>query len=153
MFSQTAQTMRAVPGALVGSEVWVSALPSFQILGTITHAGGVIGGVTGFISGGLKCLYVLEPSSCTLPEVARTLGRDIAAGIASGVTASASALYVASAGATVGAVVSAPVWLPSLTATVASIGVGYVVGNACHEVWDYFAGGMEQANDAVGVSH
>ncbi len=153
MLSQTGQAMRAVPGALVGTKVGIRVLPSIRVLGTISHAGGVVGGVAGFISGGLKCLYVLEPGSRTLPKIAQTLGRDTTAGIASGVTASAAALYVASAGATVGAVVSAPVWLAGLTATVAAIGVGHVVGAACNEVWDYCAGGMKPANDALGVSH
>ncbi len=153
MFSQSAQAMRSVPGALVGTEAGLRALPSIQVLGTISHAGGIVGGVAGFISGGLKCLYVLEPNRRTLPEVARTLGRDTAAGIASGAAASAAALYVASAGATVGAVVSAPVWLPGVTATVAAIGVGYVVGAACHEVWGYYDAEMERASGAVGASH
>jgi hypothetical protein len=137
MISRSSDALRSLAGTSVDAGLIGFTLPSIQAVAEIVHAGGILGGVAGLVSGGVKCLHGLDPSSRTVTEVARVLGRDVASGIASGAAASAALLYVAAAGATIGTVLSAPAWVPSVAGAAAAIGIGYVAAAASQEVWGY----------------
>jgi hypothetical protein len=137
MISRSSDAIRTLAGTSVDAGLIGFALPSIQAVARIVHAGGILGGVAGLVSGGVKCLHSLDPSRRNVTEVARVLGRDVASGIASGAAASAASLYISAAGATIGTVLSAPAWVPSVAATAAAIGIGYVTAAASQEVWGY----------------
>jgi hypothetical protein len=104
------------------------------------RAGGILGGVAGLISAGVKCFASQDRDKLTAGDTARIFGRDVSAGAASGVAASAAALYVGAASGTVGAAVSAPAWIPTAAALAAAVGVGYVVHEGCQEIWSRCVG-------------
>jgi len=128
--------MRVLPVARAGAQMGEYALPALTTVCTVMRAGGILGAVTGFVSAGVKCVRMKQSATITAGEAVRIFGRDVTTGIASGVAASAAGLYVSAAAATIGAVISAPAWVPGSVAVAAAIGVGYVVTEGCHGVWD-----------------
>src|ERR1700722_20680551 len=89
-------------GAVLGEYV----LPGMRAAARVACAGGVLGAVTGLVTGGMKYLSLQERGALNFVDAAQVLGRDITTGIASGVAASAASLYVSAAGATVCAAIS-----------------------------------------------
>jgi hypothetical protein len=149
MMGRSSNAIRSLAKASADTGLIAFTMPSIQVVAKVAHAGGILGGVVGLVSGGVKCLHGLDPSNRTVADVARVLGRDVTSGVASGATAAAASLYVAAAGATVGTVLSAPAWVPSVAAAAAAIGIGYVAAAASQEVWDYCEAYLHPARSSL----
>jgi hypothetical protein len=95
---------RSGAGAVVGEY----PLPSLTAAARAVCAGGMLGVVTGLITGGMKCLNLQAGCDLNFVDAVRVLGRDLVTGVTSGVAASAASLYVGTAGTVVCAAISAP---------------------------------------------
>jgi hypothetical protein len=112
--------------------------PGLRATGVVVRAGGVLGAVTGLVSGGFKCVQLQREGSLSVGDAATVLGRDISTGFLSGLGATAVLVQASAAGAVVGAVISAPAWVPSAAAIALALVAGQVVAEGVHIAWDHW---------------